>query len=108
MTHHDHAHAEDHGHEPVSVKLYGIIGGILVVGTILAFVFADRLQLSWGATVLMIFGIATFKVLLVAMYFMHLKFERGWKWILTIPPLILFLALLLALLPDIAGLGRYG
>ncbi|TAH39598.1 MAG: oxidase [Planctomycetota bacterium] len=98
----------EHAHAPVSVKLYAVIGTILVVGTVLAFVFADALHLSWGATVLMIFGIASFKVLLVALYFMHLKFEGRWKYILTIPPLILFLGLLLALLPDIAGLGRYG
>ncbi|KAA3606116.1 MAG: oxidase [Planctomycetota bacterium] len=101
----DTAHAETHH---LSVKTYSVIGGILVVGTILAFVFVDAIQMSWMATVLAIFGIATFKSLLVAMYFMHLKFERGWKWILTIPPLLLVAALIFALLPDVARFGAYG
>lgn len=95
-------------HAPVAQKVYLLIGAFLLIGTVLAFVFADALQLTWLPTVLLIFGIASFKALLVAMYFMHLRFERGWKYILTVPPLLLFFALLLALLPDIAGLARYG
>lgn len=97
----------DHAHEPVAVRLYAVIGAILVVGTILAFVFAEELALGWLPTVFLIFGIASFKAMLVALYFMHLKFEGRWKFILTIPPLFLFAALLLALVPDIARLGSY-
>ena len=100
------AHSADH--DPVATKTYLIIGTILLVGTALAFVFAEELQLGWTATVMLIFGIASFKVSLVALYFMHLKFEGRWKYVLTIPPLLLFAALVAALLPDIAGFGRYG
>ncbi len=97
----------EHAHEPVAVRLYGIIGGVLVIGTILAFVFADALELGWLPTIFLIFGIATFKALLVALYFMHLRFEGRWKFVLTIPPFFLFTALLLALVPDIARFGSY-
>ncbi|HEX9793511.1 MAG TPA: cytochrome C oxidase subunit IV family protein [Planctomycetota bacterium] len=96
------SHDTEHAHEPISVKTYSVIGGILVVGTILAFVFAEELELGWTATVFMIFGIASFKAALVALFFMHLKFERGWKYILVVPPVLLLIGLLIALLPDIA------
>ena len=95
-------HAHEEHHDPVPIKTYGIIGGILLGGTALAYVFADALELSWLATIFLIFGIASFKVSLVALYFMHLKFEKGWKYILCVPPLILFVIMLMALTPDIA------
>lgn len=96
--------SEAHAHHP-SVRTYGTVGAILLAGTFAAFVFADALTLPWMATILLIFAIATVKVSLVALFFMHLKWEQNWKFILTIPPLFLFLAYLLALVPDIAGFG---
>jgi len=100
--------APPQAHESVSLRTYYTIGTLLLIGTALAFVFADELELSWLATVFLIFGIATAKSTLVAMYFMHLKFEGPWKFILLIPPLLLATALAMALLPDIGGFGRYG
>lgn len=94
--------------DPVPVKTYVAIGGILLAGTLAAFIFAEEIALGWLATVLLILGIASFKASLVALFFMHLKFEGRWKYILMVPPLLLFSALLMALLPDIAGFGRYG
>jgi cytochrome c oxidase subunit 4 len=38
----------------------------------------------------------------VMMYFMHLKFEGAWKWVLLAPTVILALAVPAALAPDIA------
>lgn len=99
----DQHHAEGHH---LTVKAYVTIGAILVVGTVAAFIF-DQVKMSYMATVFALFGIASFKALLVAVYFMHLKFEKGWKWILTIPPLILVAVLIFSLLPDVAGFGRY-
>lgn len=101
-----HDHSE--GHDPVAIKTYVAIGGVLLVGTVLAFIFAEQLTLGWLPTVLLLFGIASFKVSLVMLFFMHLKFEGRWKYVLTIPPFLLVLALIMALLPDIAGYGRYG
>ena len=57
------------------------IGMILLVGTAAAYVFAEQLTMGWWATIFLIFGIASFKVSLVALYFMHLKFEGKWKYI---------------------------
>jgi cytochrome c oxidase subunit 4 len=41
------------------------------------------------------------KAMLVIMFFMHLKWEANWKWILTVPASMMSLLLVLALVPDI-------
>ena len=48
-----------------------------------------------------VLAVATMKALCVLMYFMHLKFERAWKYLLLAPTIILALALPLSLRPDI-------
>lgn len=46
-------------------------------------------------------AVAMCKALLVAMFFMHLHWEANWKYALTVPPLILGVILVVALVPDI-------
>jgi cytochrome c oxidase subunit 4 len=41
------------------------------------------------------------KAMLVILFFMHLKWEADWKWVLTVPASIMSLFLLCALIPDI-------
>ncbi|QEG36976.1 cytochrome C oxidase subunit IV family protein [Bythopirellula goksoeyrii] len=41
------------------------------------------------------------KAMLVIMFFMHLKWEANWKWVLTVPASIMSLLLILALIPDV-------
>ena len=53
-----------------------------------------------------VLAVAVAKALFVAIYFMHLKFEGRWKFLLLTPTLILALGLPLALLPDI-GIHYY-
>jgi cytochrome c oxidase subunit 4 len=58
--------------------------------------------LSQPITLLLIFEAAVVKAVLVAMYFMHLKFERLLIYSLVIVPLVFFGILMLVILPDIA------
>lgn len=53
-----------------------------------------------------VLAIATAKALCVMMFFMHLKFERAWKYLLLVPTLILASALPFALMPDV-GMHYY-
>lgn len=55
---------------------------------------------------IVVLSIAVAKALFVMAYFMHLKFEGRWKFVLLAPTLILALGLPLALLPDI-GMHYY-
>ncbi|QDT00173.1 cytochrome C oxidase subunit IV family protein [Adhaeretor mobilis] len=41
------------------------------------------------------------KAMLVIMFFMHLKWEANWKWVLTVPASIMSMLLVLSLIPDV-------
>jgi cytochrome c oxidase subunit 4 len=47
------------------------------------------------------------KALLVILFFMHVKYEANWKYVLTIPAAFMSLFLLLALVPDIGMRGHW-
>ena len=51
--------------------------------------------------VILLVGLALTKATLVALYFMHLKFERATLGLITVTPLLLCLLLILMLSPDI-------
>ncbi|MDQ3331121.1 MAG: cytochrome C oxidase subunit IV family protein [Planctomycetota bacterium] len=55
---------------------------------------------------IVVLAVAVAKALFVMIYFMHLKFEGRWKFVLLAPTLILAVGLPLALLPDI-GMHYY-
>lgn len=46
-------------------------------------------------------AVAVTKASLVMMFFMHLKWEAAWKYVLTIPSIIMAMFLMLALVPDV-------
>lgn len=41
------------------------------------------------------------KALLVILFFMHLKWEANWKWVLTVPASLMSIFLVLMLVPDV-------
>ena len=51
--------------------------------------------------VILLVGLALTKAALVALYFMHLKFERATLGLIAVTPLLLCLFLILMLSPDI-------
>lgn len=46
------------------------------------------------------------KALLVILFFMHIKYEAGWKYVLTIPAGLMSVFLIVMLVPDIGNRGR--
>ncbi len=52
---------------------------------------------------ILLVGLALSKAVLVAMYFMHLKFEKRTLGIIALTPLVLCTLLIIALLPDLTG-----
>jgi cytochrome c oxidase subunit 4 len=64
-------------------------------------IFADK-QVKWTAFM----GVAFLKAFLVAVFFMHLRWEKIWKYALTIPALMLATILALSLFPDIGMRSR--
>lgn len=78
------------------LAIYGWLLGLTVleVGIVLA---------GWpaGAIVTLLIATALAKALLIALYFMHLKLDRPVVWLLPGIPVVLGLAFILALFPDL-------
>lgn len=55
---------------------------------------------------ILLVGLALSKASLVAMYFMHLRFERATLGLIAVTPLLLCVLLVFALLPDLSGTLR--
>jgi cytochrome c oxidase subunit 4 len=47
------------------------------------------------------------KAMLVILFFMHLKWEANWKYVLTVPASIMSIFLMLMLVPDVGRRTRY-
>lgn len=95
-------HAHEHEHEHHSVN-YTAIFGLLCVCTVLSIFFdVMKSQMSYPLLLTLILGVALCKATFVLLYFMHIKFERAWKYVLLAPTAVLACALPFALAPDIA------
>lgn len=94
--------SDDHAHH----VNYFMVFVALCVCTALSVLF-DVIQLeSKFVVIVLVLAVATAKALFVMMFFMHLKFEGKWKFVLLAPTVILAIGLPLALLPDV-GLHYY-
>jgi cytochrome c oxidase subunit 4 len=111
MTTHEHtntiAHVHDElehaqGHHHVN---YMAVFIALCICTLLSIAF-DIIHMPKSLTVALVLAVACAKATFVLTYFMHLKFEGGWKYIILAPTAILAVGLMIALAPDI-GLHYY-
>lgn len=90
---------DDHGTHHVN---YLVIFCVLCVCTALSVIF-DVIHLNKALTIILVLSVAVTKALCVMMFFMHLKFEGNWKFVLLAPTTILAIGLPLALYPDIGA-----
>lgn len=99
--HGDAAH-DDHGHGGLTKYLYVFIA--LCVLTSASF-FTYSSYWPWhetpavGWTFMM--AVSCTKAMLVILFFMHVKYEASWKYVLTIPASVMAIFLMLALIPDV-------
>ena len=96
----EHAHGDDHSHGGVG-KYLAVFGGLCVL-TAASFGIAnsplmDTPSIAWFGMM----AVSCAKAMLVILFFMHLKWEANWKYVLTIPSCIMAVFLLLMLVPDI-------
>lgn len=73
----------------------------LCICTVLSVVF-DVVPMNRRLVAVLVLAVAVAKAQFVMRYFMHLKFEGRWKYVLLLPTAILACGLPLALAPDIA------
>ncbi len=88
---------DEHSHEHPK---YALIFVALCAFTLIS-ILADVVELPWVVKVVAVLSVATCKALCVMAWFMHLKFERAWKYVLLAPTTVLALGLPLALMPDV-------
>jgi cytochrome c oxidase subunit 4 len=106
------ANAAGHGgaHDDAHDESHGGVGIYLAVAVALVFLTACS---YWTYTPFWPFGeepaikrlwmmaVSCTKAMLVILFFMHLKWEANWKWVLTVPASLMSLLLVLALIPDV-------
>lgn len=97
----EHAHG-DHGGHGLG-KYFAVLVALLILTSASFFTYSD--YWPWhdtpgvGWTFMM--AVSCTKAMLVILFFMHVKYETNWKYVLTIPPGIMAVFLGLALIPDI-------
>ena len=79
------------------IRVFGLLALFTLIEVVVAF-----LPLVKVYQILFLVALATSKALLVAMYFMHLRYDRRILAVIAASPLVLAALLTLALLPDIA------
>ncbi len=84
----------------VTRKTYLMVFGWLALLTILEIGGAAS-PMPRLAFVFFLVATALSKALLIVLYFMHLKFESRWVWILPAVPVVLAICFVAALFPDI-------
>lgn len=86
-------------HEAVNyIAVFWWLLGLTIIEVVVIFLPVARLLI-----VILLVGLALSKASLVAMYFMHLRFERRTLALIAITPLVLCLLLVFGLLPDHAA-----
>jgi cytochrome c oxidase subunit 4 len=73
----------------------------LCVFTAMSVIFDWVRPQSRALLAVLVLAVAMAKALCVMAFFMHLKFERNWKYVLLAPTICLALGIPLALLPDV-------
>ena len=110
-TPHSHAHAdhEHHAHEDHGIGQYLAVFAALCLLTGASFFtyssywpFHATPQVGWA----FMMAVSCTKAMLVILFFMHVKYEASWKYVLTIPPAIMAIFLMLALVPDVGLRSR--
>jgi cytochrome c oxidase subunit 4 len=108
-SHADHGHT-DHGDHGVAKYLY-VFAALCVLTTMSFLTYSDYWPKSlqddhvrW----LFMMAVSCCKAMLVVLFFMHVKYEANWKYVLTIPASIMAIFLALALIPDVGRRFHHG
>lgn len=102
MTH-EQPHSHDHQHHG-GIGLYiAVFVGLCILSTLSFLTYFDfwRSHVPTEVSRAFMMAVSCTKAMLVIMFFMHLKWEANWKWVLTVPASIMSALLIFALVPDI-------
>ncbi len=104
----EHAHDDAHeSHGGIAQYIYVFFALCVLTGASFftyssAWPFHDEPKIGWA----FMMAVSCTKAMLVILFFMHVKYEANWKYVLTIPAAFMSIFLMLALVPDV-GLRGY-
>jgi cytochrome c oxidase subunit IV len=94
---------EDHAGHGIAKYLY-VFGALTLLTTASFMTYTDLWRnniRSEAAGWTFMMAVSCTKALLVMLFFMHLKYEASWKYVLTIPASVMAIFLMFALVPDV-------
>ncbi len=103
---------DDHGHGGLAKYFYVFIALCVLTSASFftyspAWPFKDQPQVGWA----FMMAVSCTKAMLVILFFMHIKYEANWKYVLTIPAGMMSIFLMLMLVPDVGmrtnGMGDF-
>lgn len=111
MDEHAHDDANDHGHEShggIAQYFYVFLALCALTGASFFtysqyWPFHDEPKIGWA----FMMAVSCTKAMLVVLFFMHVKYEANWKYVLTLPCAFMSIFLILALVPDVGLRGRW-
>ena len=105
-----HGHPQGAHHPPSGVGIYVMVALALVFLTACSYwtytpfwPFGDNVAIKR----LWMMAVSCTKAMLVILFFMHLKWEANWKWVMTVPASMMSMLLIFALVPDIGRRMRH-
>ncbi len=101
----EHAH-EDHG--GIAQYIYVFLALCVLTGASFftyssAWPFHSEPKIGWA----FMMAVSCTKAMLVILFFMHVKYEANWKYVLTVPAAFMSIFLMLALVPDVGLRGHW-
>ncbi len=96
-------HEVHHDHDVGIAKYIYVFIALCVLTTASFFTYSSywpfhaQPKIGWA----FMMAVSCTKAMLVILFFMHVKYEANWKYVLTIPAAFMSLFLLLALVPDV-------
>lgn len=120
-AHDDHGGHGSHGHDHAShdhgglAKYMYVFVALCFLTTLSFLTYSDYWPQSLAkheVKRMFMMAVSCTKAMLVILFFMHVKYEANWKYVLTIPASMMSIFLMLALVPDIGarvnGMFGYG
>jgi len=101
MSHSGHADAHE-SHDGIAKYIYVFIALCLLTSASFFtysdyWPFREEPKIGWA----FMMAVSCTKAMLVILFFMHVKYEANWKYVLTIPAAFMSIFLILALVPDV-------
>lgn len=93
-------HHEEHSHTALFLMVFVGLCGLTTLSFLTYFDFwRENVPVNVSRAFMM--AVSCTKAMLVIMFFMHLKWEANWKWVLTAPVIFMSALLVFALVPDV-------